>query len=81
MRRIDRTGREGAEIEALILLPFVGWLMLWLWTLLDAARFSDTAWRAAGASRTMWLLLILVLQFFGTLFYLLWMRPKLKFHE
>jgi Phospholipase_D-nuclease N-terminal len=55
--------------------------MLWLWTLLDTARFSDAAWRAAGASRTMWLLLIFVPQFFGTLFYLLWIRPKLGMYE
>jgi hypothetical protein len=64
-----------------ILLPVVGWLVLWLWTLYDAGRYSDAAWHAAGESRAMWLLLILVLQFFGTLFYLLWVRPKLRFHE
>jgi hypothetical protein len=29
----------------------------------------------------MWLLLIFVLQFFGTLFYLLWIRPKLGMYE
>jgi hypothetical protein len=63
--------------EFLVLLPVLAWVALWLWTLSDAWRYSDETWRVAGESRTMWLLLILVLQFFGILFYLVWIRPKL----
>ena len=49
-------------METLLLLPFVGWFVLWVCTLCDAGRYSDAAWSMAGESRTMRLLLILVLQ-------------------
>jgi H+/Cl- antiporter ClcA len=63
-----------------VLLGFVlvGWLVLWIWTLMDSNKYSEEEWRAAGESKTTWLLLIVVFQFFGTLFYLLQVRPKLQ---
>ena len=58
-------------------LAVIAWLVVWIWALQDAGRYTDEEWRAAGESKTTWFLLILVLQFFGTLFYLLSVRPKL----
>lgn len=52
-------------MEIVGLLPFVLWIGIWLWALFDAVSFS------------VWLLLIFVLQFFGTLFYFWQVRPKL----
>lgn len=42
------------------------------------ARYSDEEWRSAGESKSIWFLAILVLQFFGTLVYLVSVRPKLR---
>lgn len=51
---------------------------LWIWVLWDIASYDDETWRAAGESKTVWFLLVTVLQFFGTLAYLLSTRPKLQ---
>ena len=62
---------------SLLLIPFalVG---LWIWTLIDIASYSDETWDRVGESKTVWFLLVTVLQFFGTLAYLLVTRPKLQ---
>ena len=57
---------------------FVAWGVVWLWALYDAVTRPEEVWLAAGESKIMWCLLIVVLQFFGTLFYVLWTRPKLE---
>lgn len=59
----------------------LGWVGLWFWALFDSGRWDDETWRAAGESKTTWFLLILVFQFFGTLFYLASVRPKLQAAE
>ena len=59
-------------------LAAVGWFVVWIWALQDAGRYTDEEWRSAGENKTIWFLLILVLQFFGTLFYLMSVRPKLQ---
>lgn len=60
---------------------FIGWIVLWIWCLVDIRRFSPEAWRSAGESKAMWTLAIVVLQFFGTLFYLSSVRAKLQDSE
>lgn len=67
-------------MEIVGLLPFILWIGIWVWALFDAGSYPEEIWRRAGESKTMWILLILVLQFFGTLFYLLRVRPKLLAH-
>lgn len=59
-------------------MPVLLWLVGWLWALYDAGSRDAALWRAAGESKATWFLLILVLQFFGTLAYLLWVRPRLQ---
>ncbi len=54
---------------------------MWLWTLYDAGSHPEETWRAVGESKPLWFLAIFVLQFFGTVFYLLWVRPKLMEQE
>lgn len=68
-------------LEILFVFPFLAWLGVWLWTLYDAGSHSDEVWRASGESKLLWFLAIVVLQFFGTVFYLLWVRPKLRLLE
>jgi Phospholipase_D-nuclease N-terminal len=65
-------------VELPILIGLAAWSLIWLWAIFDANRYPDEVWRRAGKDRSVWLLLILVLQFFGTLFYLLRVRPELR---
>ncbi len=61
----------------LMAIPFILWIGIWIWAFFDALSWPEEVWREAGESKTLWLLLILVLQFFGTLFYWWRIRPKL----
>jgi hypothetical protein len=56
----------------------LAWAALWVWTLYDAGSYSDDVWRSVGESKPIWFLAILVLQFFGTLVYLVSVRPRLR---
>ncbi len=64
-------------MEILFALPFIAWLVFWLYSLYDLARWSEDAWSAAGESRMVWFVLVLILQFFGVLGYWAMVRPKL----
>ena len=68
-------------LEVLFVFPFIAWAAVWLWALYDAGSHSEENWKAVGESRLLWFLAIFVLQFFGTVFYLLWVRPKLRLLE
>lgn len=61
----------------LVAVVALGWLVIWSGALRDAYRRPDAEWREAGESRTTWLLLIFVFQFFGLAAYLWWVQPKL----
>ena len=65
-------------LEGGLLAPFLVWMGLWLWSLVDAARYPTELWIEAGESKTLWLLAIFVFQAVATIFYLLVMRPKLR---
>ena len=61
-----------------LLLPIPVLLIgVWIWALADIASHDDEAWRTVGESKTVWFLLVTVLQFFGTVAYLVGTRPKL----
>jgi hypothetical protein len=64
-------------MDILGFIPVLIWLAIWLWALVDAGGRPAQVWRQAGESKTMWMLLILVLQFFGTLLYLWRVRRRL----
>jgi hypothetical protein len=63
--------------ESLLILPVLGWGVLWIWALVDIGSRDDEDFRAVGESKAIWFVVVLVLQFFGLLGYLLWTRPKL----
>jgi hypothetical protein len=70
--------------ELVVLLFLVAILGLPVWAVADAARSTDRQWAAVGQSRTVWLILLVVLTVaafpFGILLsvvYLLTVRPKL----
>lgn len=68
----------GFVLRLLPLLLFLGWIAVWLWCLSEILSTPREAWDQIGESKTVWTLVVLVLQFFGTLFYLASVRPKLK---
>ena len=67
-------------MEALILVPFVAWGITWLWALGEIGSTPHEVFRAAGESKTVWFLLVLVLQFFGLLAYLISARRGIRAH-
>ena len=62
---------------------FVAGLALWLWAVVDAVRRPEAQWAAAGQSKALWLVVLVVsllvggLAWIGALLYLLVARPAL----
>jgi hypothetical protein len=63
--------------ELLIILALCAALAFVLWGIADAVRRPPAAWRAAGVSMTMAIVLQVLLGPLGTLLYLLTVRPRL----
>ncbi len=55
-------------------------LLIWLVALVDALRRPAPQWQSAGHSQIVWILVILVASFIGSLAYLLIARPQLQAH-
>ena len=51
---------------------------VWIWSLVDALRFDDRRWEAAGQSKLLWVILIAVLGLLGSILYAVMARPSLK---
>jgi hypothetical protein len=47
-----------------------------VWATLDAAMKPDLSWQAAGQSKIVWVLVCLLLGFFGSVAYVIAIRPK-----
>ncbi len=62
----------------LALLVFLGYGIFWAFMLYEIGKHSDQDFQAIGQSRALWFVVVLVLQFFGTITYFFWVRPKLK---
>lgn len=60
-----------------LLLAVVGFAF-WLWTLVDALRYSDATWKAAEQEKVLWVVLIAVLGVIGSLIYVFLPRPALR---
>ena len=70
--------------ELLVILFVVAFVGFPVWAVVDAVRASDQQWEAIGQSRTVWLILLVVLTvaaapfgFVLSVVYLLTIRPKL----
>lgn len=68
-------------VPVLFFIPLLLWLGVWIWALVDVASHPNDAWLHAGDSKGLWILLILVFQFFGTVIYFLTVRPKLLLYD
>jgi hypothetical protein len=51
---------------------------LWIWSLVDALVIPDQRWIAAGQSKLLWVLLIVLLGLLGSLLYVVMPRPALR---
>ncbi|KQW47511.1 hypothetical protein ASC77_13735 [Nocardioides sp. Root1257] len=60
-----------------VLVALVG-TVLWIWSLVDALRYDDRRWDAAGQSKLLWVLLIVLLGLLGSLLYVVMPRPALR---
>ena len=70
--------------EALIFIAVVGVIafgIFWLVMLYEIATRPDEAYARAGQSKPLWFIVVLVLQFFGTLGYFFMARDKLQAAE
>lgn len=68
-------------VVALFVLLFVvvgiGGTAMWIWGLVDSIQRPDWAYQQTGSSKTMWLVLIIVLGFIPAMIYLFSVRPRL----
>ncbi|MDQ4146076.1 MAG: PLDc N-terminal domain-containing protein [Actinomycetota bacterium] len=64
--------------EWLIILAALGVLGFWLAMLFEIATRPDWVYAQAGESKAIWFIVVLVLQFFGTLGYFFMRRDKLR---
>ncbi len=62
-------------VFAIIMLAFFA---VFVWGLVDALRRSDEEWAAAGQSKWLWVVVILVAGVIGVVLYWFMVRPKLE---
>ncbi len=67
----------GTVLGIVIAVVVVGYAIFWLWMLYEIGSRPEVAYEDAGESKAVWFLLVLVLQFFGTLAYFFMVRSKL----
>lgn len=53
-------------VLAVVVVGFV----LWLWSLVDALRIPDQSWNAAGQSKLVWVVVVILLGLLGSILYL-----------
>jgi hypothetical protein len=64
-------------VLTIVLLAWVACVALWIWSLVDALRFADREWAAAGQTKVLWVVLIVFLGLIGSLLYVRLARPAL----
>ena len=62
----------------LIIAAFLAYGAFWLWMLVEIAMRPEWVYEQATQSKALWLIVVLVLQFFGTLGYFFMVRDKLR---
>ena len=62
----------------LAVLVVLGYGVFWAFMLYEIASRPDEAYREAGQSKWLWFIIVLVLQFFGTLGYFFLARKELQ---
>lgn len=62
---------------AVFMLIALAMTVVWVWSLVDALRIDDRRWAAAGQSKVLWVLLIVLLGLLGSILYALMARPAL----
>ncbi len=50
----------------------------WIWSLVDAIQRPDAEWEQAGQNKLIWILVIVLIGFIGSIIYLLVARPQLE---
>ena len=70
--------KVGTLFGVMIAIALVGYGLFWLLMLSEILKRPESAYRNAGESRAVWFVVVLVLQFFGTLAYVFMARNKLK---
>jgi Phospholipase_D-nuclease N-terminal len=62
----------------IIILVFLASMALWLYTLVDVLRRPDQQYAAAGQTKLVWLLVVLLGHVLGSIIYLAVARPQLE---
>jgi hypothetical protein len=71
------TGIFAVLVLVFVLVGLAG-TVFWIWSLVDLLRRPDQQYAAAGQSKVVWLLVVLIGHFIGALIYLLVARPQLE---
>jgi hypothetical protein len=74
------SGGNFLEVGSVLAFLVVGLIsfVLWIWSIVDAVRFSDEQWRRASQNKFLWIVLVVILGLLGSLLYVLVPRPTLK---
>ena len=62
----------------LVLVPFLALLVLWVFTPVDAVRRPEEQWEAAGQSKVLWVVLLVVVGVVLSIVSLFSPRPQLR---
>ncbi len=65
-------------VELLVFVFALAFLVLPVWTAIDAALKPDLAWKAIGQNKVVWVLVNLFTSIIGPLVYLAVIRPRLR---
>jgi hypothetical protein len=64
--------------ELIIIILVLGFMVLPVWGIVDAAMRPDSVWEAAGQNKLVWVLIEIFLWPLGAAIYFIAIRPKLK---
>jgi predicted membrane-bound dolichyl-phosphate-mannose-protein mannosyltransferase len=67
------------RLDVIEIIFLVCFFALPAWGVIDAARFPDEAWKAAGRSKRFWILIQIVLLYIGAVMYLAGVRRDVRF--
>ncbi len=64
--------------EVIIWLVALAWFGVWIWALVDALIRPPHQWQTIGYSKIVTVVVIVVLSALASIWYLVWVRPRLR---
>ena len=74
----NNAGSDAAGFFFFVFLIYAAIVVYWIWSIVDVVKRPDNEWRAAGQSKVLWLVLIILLGILGSVIYHVLIRRSLR---